>query len=618
MSDFDRPTTTPPPDRAAPPATDTDTTAVPVATSTIEQPSSRRSAPRRDRARMIAAGALIAIVVGLTAVATLVLTGASPTSAVLGYVPAESVAYGEVRLDLPGDQRQKVGQFLSKFPGFADQAALETKLDEVLDRLVSEGSAGKQTYTRDVKPWFDGQLGFAMGPIPSGAPGDASAAVKDARAILLLSVRDPAVARTWFTNTLSQAGVTGTTETHNGTELTLFSDPKAPDKQAGFAIAGNKVAIAGDVASVKAALDTNGSSPLASGEAVTAARASLTGDDLGFMFFDVKSLVETSVEAAGAAASVPVSSALTAVVPDWAAMRMRVESDALRFDAVTQHKEGMPGPDQNRANGVAGYAPASTIALLSGNDYGQTLLESIELYRNQPGLGEAFTQLEQAAGMLGGLDALLGWMGDTGVVVAKAGDGVEGGFVSIPANAASGRQLLTTLRSFLQLGGGDAGITVRDEEYNGSTITVVDLGDLRDLAGLAGMMGGGQLPADPSSLPQGNVQLAYVANDDVIAIGSSVDFIKHVLDAGAGASLADDARFQALVGRVDAQHNGLSFVDLTAVRELVEGAMGSASAAERAEYEESVKPFLTPLDALVSTGTVGGDRDQMHTVITVK
>ena len=32
--------------------------------------------------------------------------------------------YGEVRLDLPGDQRAEIGEFLSKFPGFADQAAL--------------------------------------------------------------------------------------------------------------------------------------------------------------------------------------------------------------------------------------------------------------------------------------------------------------------------------------------------------------------------------------------------------------------------------------------------------------------------------------------------------------
>ena len=90
----------------------------------------------------------MALIVGVTAIATLSLTGSSPTSTVAGYVPADSLAYGELRLDLPGDQRQEVGEFLSKFPGFADQAALETKLDEVLDRLLSESTDGKQTYSR--------------------------------------------------------------------------------------------------------------------------------------------------------------------------------------------------------------------------------------------------------------------------------------------------------------------------------------------------------------------------------------------------------------------------------------------------------------------------------------
>jgi hypothetical protein len=44
----------------------------------------------------------------------------------------------------------------------------------------------------------------------------------------------------------------------------------------------------------------------------------------------------------------------------------------------------------------------------------------------------------------------------------------------------------------------------------------------------------------------------------------------------------------------------------------------SASAEERAEYEESVKPFLVPFDALVSAAVVGGDNDENHAVITVK
>jgi hypothetical protein len=616
MTDFDRPTSDP---STTPPANavDTDTTAVPVATSPAQAPTATDDRPRQSRARWIAAAGAIGLVVLVTALATLVLTSSTPTSVVLGYVPTDSVAYGEVRLDLPGDQRQKVGQFLSKFPGFADQAALETKLDEVLDRLVSEGSQGKQTYSRDVKPWFGGQLAFAMGPIPTIDPSAAQAAAKDARGVLLMTVKDEALARSWFTSTLSQTGVTGTSETYNGAELTLFSKPDATTAQAAFTIAGGKVAIVGDVASVKAAVDTKGTSPLARSEGVAAAQAALTGDDLGFMFLDTKALFEASTQLTESLPSAPpLLDEVAALLPDWTAMRLRVEGDALQLDGVSQHKEAMPGPDQNRANGVAAFAPPSTMALLAGNDAGASVLEWIELYRDEPGLADAFAQLDQAAGMLGGVDAVLRWIGDAGVVIAKDGDGLEGGFVTVPADAAAGRQFLTTLRSFVQLGGAQAGFTVTDEPYNGETITVLDLGDLRDLAGLAG--GTGSLPTDPSNLPSGRARIAYVATDQVVAIGSSPDFIKHVLDAGSGASLADDARFKDLVGRVDAEHSAVTFLDLAAMRAMVEGAMSSATAQERAEYEESVKPFLTPFDALISTGAVGTEVDRQHTLITVK
>jgi hypothetical protein len=46
--------------------------------------------------------------------------------------------------------------------------------------------------------------------------------------------------------------------------------------------------------------------------------------------------------------------------------------------------------------------------------------------------------------------------------------------------------------------------------------------------------------------------------------------------------------------------------------------MADAPADKKAEYEESVKPFLTPFDALVATGSVGGSNDQIRTLITVK
>ncbi len=627
MTDFERPTTDPTPSEptTSPPPTslpatsvETETTAVPVPTRSIEAPDAGTPPAKPNRARWFAAAGLIALVVGATTLITLSLTASAPSSAVLGYVPADSTMYGELRLDLPGDQRQKLGQFLSKFPGFADQAALETKLDEVLDRLTSDSTSGKQRYTSDIKPWFDGQLGFSMGPIPEMSTSDPMATAKAFRALLLVSIKDEALARSWFAKAFTDAGITSTSETYQGTELTLFADPKAPDLQAGFATVGGKVAIVGDATSVKAAIDTNGASGLPKAPAFAAAESALKGDDVGFMYVNMKALMDASMRMSQSLASAPpVSDALLAMMPDWMAARLRVEGDALVMDSVLPHVESAPVARENRTNGVAGFAPPSTVALVSGNDYGAVLKQTFDIYRKDPAFAEGFKELDQAAGLIGGLDAAVGWMGDSGLVVSKTGDTVEGGLVSIPADAAAGKQLLTQLRSLVQLGGAQMGITARDETYNGQTITVVDLGSFRDLVGMAGALGG--LPETPSGdVPEGHAEIAYVATDQVVAIGSSPDFVKHVLDAGGGASLADDARFQGLVGRVDSQHVGIYFVDITSIRTLIEGAMASASAQERVEYEESVKPFLTPFDALIATGTVGTTVDQSRFMVTVK
>ncbi|MGH2475753.1 MAG: hypothetical protein ACRDIL_10845, partial [Candidatus Limnocylindrales bacterium] len=111
---------------------------------------------------------------------------------------------------------------------------------------------------------------------------------------------------------------------------------------------------------------------------------------------------------------------------------------------------------------------------------------------------------------------------------------------------------------------------------------------------------------------------AYAATDQAVIIGSSPNFVKHSLDAGAGASLADDARFQGLVGRVGAAHTSLNFIDISAIRGMLESLLVGATPAERAEYEESVKPFLVPFDAYVAAGVLGGEIDQAHMLVTVK
>ena len=100
--------------------------------------------PRRGgRVRWAASLAVVAVVVLASAVVAALITGGSSTATVLGYVPDGTTVYSEVRLDLPGDQRRAIGEFLQKFPGFADQSTIETKI------AMLEAHQSQLTWLRD-------------------------------------------------------------------------------------------------------------------------------------------------------------------------------------------------------------------------------------------------------------------------------------------------------------------------------------------------------------------------------------------------------------------------------------------------------------------------------------
>jgi hypothetical protein len=144
----------------------------------------------------------------------------------------------------------------------------------------------------------------------------------------------------------------------------------------------------------------------------------------------------------------------------------------------------------------------------------------------------------------------------------------------------------------------------------------VDLGDLAELAGLAGLAGVAPEMLD-TDLPSGRIELAYAVTDQVVVIGSGPGFVRSVLDTTPATSLAQNERYKALISRAGAG-TGSGFADVTAIREMIEGAMVNADASERAEYEENIKPFLTPLDALVGSSAIDGDVMRSTVIVTVK
>jgi hypothetical protein len=537
------------------------------------------------------------LVVGIAAAAFVLLAGQTSPSKLIGYAPNDAVVYGELRLDLPGDQREKLGDFLSKFPGFADQSTLDAKLDDALDRIVRAATNGKQDYTTKIKPWFGGQMAITVGKLPS--PNAAS----DARGLVILSVTDAAKARAWFDALTSD--LPKTTESYNGVDLVLTGEGT---KKAIFGVSGD-VMLAGDEASVKAAIDSKGGGGFGANERFRNSLSSVRGDSLGYFFVDGQAYGDWFGELSKTAASpVPgLDSLMRRFLPSWMLFRIQAHGDAVAVEGVfpslaTEVKR------ENRVGAIAPHVPASTIAFVDGHDYGAGLLELIDVYRNNPSTQEAFKQIDQAVAIVGGFDTLLGWMRDASIVVTRDGATVHGGLVFTATERAAADRFLATVRSFAVLGGGQAGITVRDESYNGATITTIDLGDLRDLAGMAGMRG---------SMPiEGHLEIAYASTADVVVIGVGDAFVKSVLDAGSGSSLADVDRYKALLARVGDRNLGAGFVDITAVRELLE--THAATQPRFGEYLRDYKPYLVPFDAYVQANVIDGDLDRSTGVVVVK
>ncbi|HVL52637.1 MAG TPA: DUF3352 domain-containing protein [Vitreimonas sp.] len=564
---------------------------------------------RRGRLRWGVALLVTALVVAVGALAVLLLTGQSAPSSVAGYAPVNSVAYGELRLDLPGDQKQQLGDFLSRFPGFADRSTLDAKLDDVLDRVIRAVSDDQQDWTTKIKPWFGGQLGFSLGELPDPATAQAGA---DARGLLILSVTDADRARSWFSEVVADAP--STEATHQDVPITLFGDGQP---SGAMAIHEDRMMLVGDEASVRAAIDTGGRSTFSSEGAFAEALGSVEGEGLGFVYFDLErymAWMEEAMDSMPGASGMPMYMPPAGVMPDWMLIRLRAQDQALAMDTVVPHSDVVTAATENRAGVLAGHAPPSTIALVEGHEAGAMVLRMIDLAKRDPQVAEDMAEFERQIALIGGLNGIIGWWGDAGIAIARGPDGIQGGLLIQPTDRAAADRLLGVIRAGIEFGAGGAGVTVRDESYNGATITIIDLGDL----GMLGAIFGAQAGLPPGAeLPDGRLEIAMATTEEIVVLAVGPEFVRAVLDAGTGPSLADDARYKDLIEEVGAENVGTMFVDVAAVRGLFE-TLGTSDPEAFARYERDIKPYLLPIDAFVQATRLDGELDRSVTLITVR
>jgi len=615
------------------------------------------SKPRgRNPIRWVAALLVVALVVVAGLGATLLLTSStSGTSAVVGYVPADSILYAEGRLDLPGNQRAEVAKTLAAFPGFADQAALNTKMGEVFDKILKAATNDKHDYQTEIAPWFGGQIAIAEGPqgdfssiqpdqspapsptisptaslpactglpvaTPTPSPSDGMGnysypvGMMNIRALVLANVTDSKKAGAWVDSILTDAKTTAAVATCDGVTVHVISTPSSgfldtPDM--GWAILGDKVLVAGDLDSIRLAIATKGSGGLSATANFQKAVGALKGDHIGLVYEALRATYEAQLGALKSADTDGTATAAMNVVltmlPEWIALDLK----AADGNFVSTTVEAAPDftPTTNRASDLAAVAPPKTIALFDSHDVGKVLGAIKAKFAAEPKLATYVKQLDDALGLAGGFDSTIGWIGDAGFAITRDGNSISGGLMVRPEDAAAAKHLFTQLRSLAALSGASSGVSIKDDDYNGVTITTVDLSSLAPLvnSGMDNTFGGMTIPSD--------LKLVYAVTDKVVLMTLDTNFAKAVIDASQGGdSLAKDARYAALLSKAGDKGTSFVWVDLAAARELIENQL---PADMRSKYDSDIRPYLLPLDALISTGVYDNGLNRGTTILSIK
>jgi hypothetical protein len=367
--------------------------------------------------------------------------------------------------------------------------------------------------------------------------------------------------------------------------------------------------LAGSAVAVKAAIDTGGKGGLDQNDDVKAALGTLDKEYVGFSVIRIRAMADAFVKIMatrqpGVLDKTQIDETILGLVPAWQASTARFENDAIVTSSVSPSWSiGVDGA--NRASDLLGHMPAKTLFYADLHDAGPALTAILAKFRGLEEAKQAFAQFDQAMSILGGADAVYGWWGDTGVVVSALADGtIGGGLVIHPRDAAAADRLLTTLSGFVALGGGNSGVTLRNEDHNGTKITIIDFS--------------ASLGSGAGSLPPGyKAEFAWASNKDVTIVGYGRSFVTAVLDAGPGSSLGDDARFKGLLARVGPENMGMTFLDIAGIRALVEPLAQAAAPPEAwSRYTTEIQPYLKPIDALVSNVRKDGGLDRWSAAFT--
>ena len=544
-------------------------------------PVARVRSQRRFDARWGIALVVVALVAGAAFVGARLLTSPAAATGLANWAPADSIMYVEGRVDSLGEQGRELGAFLGHFPALGDMSNVDARLAEVYDGLLGSVTDGEFDYSSQIRPWFAGSVALAMTRFPSMDEPELS----PQGVLVIASIKDRAAASAWLDKVFAESPTAPSKTTRGNAELVTLDEATVavlPD-----------VLLVGDTPSVTAAIDRGGANGLATSPNFSTASAALDADRLGSLYMDGRRYMEWVLTYADDATGATTCPAVLEAIPAWMAGSFRADDTALVARGAAAHSTSTGFATSNAKSALLSHLPASTLAVLNAHEFGRLIKTNVDQVREcgDDATAEMFQQLDSGVAALGGWDALVGPFGETAFVLDRIGQMPSGGIAFVPTDRAAAERLVAQAEGFLAMAG--ESVTVTEETYAGQTLKIIGAADPEMAMGL---------------------RLAIVVTDEIAAVGME-SWVKSVLDTEAGSSLANDARFTGALGRVDAEHASLVYVNINGIREMIEGLLPPDAAGE---YQDKVRPWLEPFDTFITTSTVGDDVDRTNTVITVK
>jgi hypothetical protein len=556
----------------------------------VTQPVEASAAPTGgSRTRWLVGGGVAVAAVAAIALAATFLA-ASPMPEVLKYLPRDSVIVVELRPELPGDQRQQLGNFLAHFPGFEDQSTLNTKLDEVLERITREASRGEVDYATRVKPLLAGPMAFS---VTAEALSDSMTGSPPAGIVFVATTDGSVTCESVFGNTSLAA-------THRDVEIRSIQGDAACALHGRYLLVGT---IPGIQDSLDARLDGKG---VDGNSTYKAARERLEGDQLASIFVDGDPLFAVIKDAGG-----QVFGGTDLPEGLWVIQGVRVTDDALITDTYTPAMtaalpSGAPTSAPAAESRFATVLPVDTLGYVEFHGVGASVEQALAALGAQPGADEVLKSLQDALLTLGGTGNLTGWIEEAGVAVLPTDTLVGGAVLLRGTDAATAQARLTQIRNLLVLASTGTDITFTESEHAGVTITTVDLGDLSALLGSAGIPGAGD---------GARVEVAFAGRDDLVVIGVGEGVVERILDTESGSSLATSATYGRVIEVAGARNDLQVFIALDATLTFAERFV---PALDVEMWDTEIKPYLEHLAGVAMTSVSSSSGVHVRGVLTVK